>query len=312
MTLPRLLGVGGAHIDRRGQVAGDYVAGASNPGTLREEVGGVVLNALRNAVQRGVRASLFSVRGGDAAGDTVARAIATAGIEDLSAVFLDRPTPSYTALVERGGDLIAGLADMGLYELAFPKQLSRSKLRDAVAQADAVLCDANLPALAARKLATLADGKPIFAIAISPAKVVRFSGMLDAVSCLFMNLREARALSGMDQQAEPGAIAAALREQGLRAGVLTAGGRPVTGFDAHGTFSITPPPGNVADETGAGDALAGATVAGLMAGRGLREALREGMAAARLTVESEAAVVDLASRAFAEALALVPKAEEVA
>ena len=32
----------------------------------------------------------MSVRGGDAAGDAVAQAIAAAGIEDLSAVFLDR------------------------------------------------------------------------------------------------------------------------------------------------------------------------------------------------------------------------------
>ena len=46
-----------------------------------------------------------------------------AGIADLSAVFLDRATPSYTALLDREGDVIAALADMALYELAFPKQM---------------------------------------------------------------------------------------------------------------------------------------------------------------------------------------------
>lgn len=76
MSSPHLLAVGGAHIDRRGRVSGAYVPGTSNPGTLSEEVGGVVFNALRNAVQRGVRASLLSVRGGDNAGEAVGRAIA--------------------------------------------------------------------------------------------------------------------------------------------------------------------------------------------------------------------------------------------
>lgn len=100
MSSLQLLAVGGADIDRRGQVSGVYVPGTSNPGTLSEEVGGVVFNALRNAVQRGIGAALLSVRGGDGAGEAVGRAIAAAGISDLSAVFLDRTTPSYTALVD--------------------------------------------------------------------------------------------------------------------------------------------------------------------------------------------------------------------
>ena len=59
------------------------------------------------------------------------------------------------------------------------------------------------------------------------------------------------------------------------------------GFDADGAFSIQPPPARkVADVTGAGDALAGATIAAMMQRSGLREALREGLAAAMLTVES--------------------------
>ncbi|TIL61678.1 MAG: carbohydrate kinase, partial [Mesorhizobium sp.] len=47
---PNILAVGGAHIDRRGQVSGPYVPAASNPGTMREDVGGGVFNALRGVV----------------------------------------------------------------------------------------------------------------------------------------------------------------------------------------------------------------------------------------------------------------------
>jgi pseudouridine kinase len=311
MSSIHLLAVGGAHIDRRGQVHDAYVPRASNPGVLTEEVGGVVLNALRNAVMRGVSASLLSVRGGDAAGDNVARAIARAGIEDLSVIFLDRATPSYTALLDRDGELIAGLADMGLYELAFAKQLGRSKVREAVAAACAVLCDTNLPEAGLAKLVAVSAGKPVFAIAISPAKVMRLAGLLQGIACLFMNRREAASLSGLEG-ANAADTVAKLQKMGLASGVITAGDEAVAGFDCDGAFSIMPPKASkVADVTGAGDALAGATIAAMMKGLALREALREGLAAAMLTVESQAAVADFSKQEFAAALALVPRAEEM-
>lgn len=307
MSSPKLLAVGGAHIDRRGQVSGVYVPGTSNPGMLSEEVGGVVFNALRNAVQRGVGAALLSVRGGDGAGEAVGRAIAAAGISDLSAVFLDRTTPSYTALLDRDGELIAGLADMELYELAFPKQVRRAKLRDAVAAVGAVLCDANLPTAALKTLFCVAADRPIFAIAISPVKATRLADSLSALSCLFMNGNEARALSCLDTNASPNELIDALRARGLGSGVITAARGTVIGFDESGAFGIKPPAARrVVDVTGAGDALAGATIAALLHGKPLRDALREGVAAAMLTIEAKAAVANLSPAAFAEALALVP------
>jgi len=313
VTSAKILAVGGAHIDRRGQVSGAYVPAASNPGTMREDVGGGVFNALRSVVRRGVSASLMSMRGGDAAGETVARAITEAGIADLSAVFLDRTTPSYTALIDQDGELITGFADMALYDLAFPKQMRRSKVREVVAATDAVLCDANLPSSALERLVTLAAGKPVYAIAISPAKVVRLIPVLSALAALFMNRREAVVLAGVNASATEREILDGLRCSGLASGVVTAGDGPVLGFDQAGAFSILPPPPRkVADVTGAGDALAGATVAALLGGQKLRTALREGLAAATLAIESADAVPAFTAATFAEALALVPDAQEMA
>ncbi|MDW6026587.1 carbohydrate kinase family protein [Mesorhizobium sp. BAC0120] len=313
MTRLKLLAVGGAHVDRRGQVSGIFVPGASNPGRMSEDVGGGVFNALRNAVQRGVEASLISLRGADSAGENVARAIDQAKIRDLSAVFLDRATPSYTALIDRDGEVIAGLADMELYEFAFPKQLRRSKVRDEVAAADAILTDANLPAEALGRLAALAAGKPLFAIAISPAKVVRLWGALDTVACLFMNTREAASLAATPHEAEPAALAERLAGMGLGSGVITSGSSAVIGFDTTGIFQIVPPRlASMADATGAGDALAGVTVAAMIQGKPLREALREGIAAAVLTIGSPLAVARISDAALEEVLALVPEATTVA
>ncbi|MGN6766756.1 MAG: PfkB family carbohydrate kinase, partial [Rhizobiaceae bacterium] len=72
-----------------------------------------------------------------------------------------------------------------------------------------------------------------------------------------------------------------------------------------------PSPRRTADSTGAGDALAGATVAARMRGEKLREALREGLAAALLTIETDTVVADHDEAAFAEALGLVPQARDV-
>ncbi|RWM01064.1 carbohydrate kinase family protein [Mesorhizobium sp.] len=310
-TSPRILALGGAHIDRRGQVSGAYVPAASNPGVMREDVGGGVFNALRSVVKRGVSASLLSVRGGDAAAETVASAIAGAGIADLSVVFLDRTTPSYTALIDSEGELIVGFADMGLYDLAFPKQIRRAKVREAIAAADAILCDANLPTPALERLVAQAGGRPVFAIAISPAKVVRLVPLLGKLSLLFMNRREAAALAGADISGKD--LVKELRRVGLTAGVVTAGSAPVLGFDQSGIFAIDPPaPRRVADVTGAGDALTGATVAALLRGLPLRTALREGVAAAMLAIESSEAVPTFTTASFGQALALVPEAREVA
>ena len=308
---PLLLGIGGAHIDRRGQVAGIYVPGASNPGTMHEDVGGVVFNALRTARRRGVGCALISMRGGDSGGDRVAREIADAGIEDRSAVFLDRVTASYTALIDRDGDLIAGFADMSLYDL-FPRQLRRSACRDAITSADAILCDANLPAAALELVAGIAEDKPLHAIGISPAKVVRLAGLLERIDCLFVNRKEACALAGLDA-GSPADVVAFLRAKGLRGAVVTDGAGPVTIFDAASRYAIAPPsPRRIADVTGAGDALAGATVAALVRGIPLPDAAREGLAAAMLALESPFAVPTFDTDVFAAALALVPAAVPVA
>ncbi|MES0036336.1 PfkB family carbohydrate kinase [Mesorhizobium sp. M0046] len=309
MKSPTILAVGGAYIERRGRVAGAFVPAALNPGTMREHVGGAVFNALRYAVRRGVSASLLSVRGGDALGDTVLRAVAEAGIADLSVVFLDRATPSHTMLIDSDGGLIAGLADMVLYELALPKQIRRAKVREAIGSADAVLCDANLPSTALERLAALAAGKPVFALAVSPRKAARLTPVLDLLAMAFMNRHEAGVLAGADIDAGDQGIVDGLRRAGLKSGVITAGDEPVLGFDELSAFSISPPPlQKRTDAAGAGDALAGATIAALLRGLTLREALREGVAAAMLVVERAA----FTSASFAEALALVPEARDLA
>lgn len=290
-------------------MAGPYVAAASNPGTMREEVGGGAFNALRNAVRHGVGGTILSLRGGDLAGDAVSRAVADSGIIDLSVTFIDRTTPSYTALLDAEGELIAGFADMDLYESCFSRQMRRRSVRDAIANSCAVLCDANLPADVLISLAALTGEKPLYGVAISPAKVSRFIPILPQLQCLFMNIREAQVVTG-EVSTNPITLVHALKRKGLSSAVVTAGGDILAGLDSTGIFEVKIPPAtNVADVTGAGDSVAGTTTACLMRGLPLREAVRHGIAAASLTIASSNVVASYEDDAFAEALERIPVAQ---
>ncbi|WP_075288961.1 carbohydrate kinase family protein [Pararhizobium arenae] len=303
---------GGAHIDRRGRIFGTTVAGASNPGAWFEEAGGGGFNAARNLARLGLDVRMISPRGGDSVGEMVSSAALAAGVDDRPFTFLDRRTPSYTAIIENDGNLVIALADMELYNLFSPRRLRQRALRETISESGLILTDANLPAetLAALTQNAHTQGKIVAAIAISPAKVIRLLPSLAYLDFLFMNEAEARAVTGQDvTDAKEWPVL--LRESGLKGGVVTRGGRAVVAFRGHEVASIVPPRLDaLGDVTGAGDALASGFLFALLQGSSVGESLRTGVAAARLTVASPLAVSEnMNQQELKSAIALVPEAE---
>ena len=310
----RILVLGGAHLDRRGRIFGDTSMGASNPGGWVEEIGGGAFNVARTLARLGHHVTMVSPRGGDATAEAVARAAEAAGVVDRPFVFLDRATPSYTAILERDGNLVIALADMDLYRFFGPRRLRVRALREEITNADMIVCDANLPADTLTALAAQAKqaGLPVAGIAISPAKVVRYRDALPDLAWLFMNAAEAAALSGK----RVGAIEewpGILREGELQAAVVTNGGLPLAAYVEGETCTLAPPPlAEVADVTGAGDALAAGTLDALLRGLPLKNALTRGIAASRLTLRSPHAVApDLSLEILEQEAALVGTSEKV-
>ena len=284
----RVLVVGGAHLDRRGRIAGETAPGASNPGSWHEDVGGGAFNVARNLARLGHAVELIAPRGGDTAGDKVAAEALSAGIEDRPVVFLDRATPSYTAILERDGNLVIALADMDLYRFFTPRRLRARSFREAIERADLIVCDANLPDDTLAALAAKARLReiPIAGISISPAKVVRFRNVLPDLTWLFMNRAEATALAGTAPDAADH-WADLLRPLGLSGGVVTRGGDEIAAFDGPQSLVAKPPAATeIVDVTGAGDALAAGTLDALLAGHGLPEALARGIAASQIALAS--------------------------
>ncbi|NTE86530.1 carbohydrate kinase family protein [Agrobacterium rubi] len=310
--MKKILVLGGAHIDRRGMIETETVPGASNPGAWMEEAGGGGFNAARNLSRLGFKVRIIAPRGGDANGETVSSAAREAGVEDTPFTFLDRRTPSYTAILERDGNLVIAIADMDLYRLFTPRRLRVRAVRDAIMASDVIVCDANLPEDTLQAIGTAARvcEKPLAAIAISPAKVVRLKAAIRDIDMLFMNEAEARALTSKtveDVREWPKHLAAL----GLRGGVITSGARHVVAFSERETAILHPPLIEaVRDVTGAGDAMASGYLAAITNGQPPSQALRWGAAAAAITVQSSSATAaDLNPQTLDAMLGLVPPAE---
>lgn len=306
-----LLAIGGAHIDRRGTLFGTTKPGASNPGRWFEEVGGGVFNAASNLSRLGRSVRLIAPRGGDAAGAQVADAAERAGLDDQPVMFLDRATPSYTAILERDGNLVIALADMALYDAFSARRLRARSMRDSLDAAGYVLCDANLPAETLTALAKecAARGRPLAAIAISPAKVTKLRGALPLLDHLFMNAAEAEAIVG-EPADHPEEWPRLLKSCGLRGGSVTSGGGPAVAFAGNQIAVIEPQPlSTIADVTGAGDAFAAGYLDGLLSGMELTERLRRAVASATLTLACHRATDEnLSASSLAAQIALVPEA----
>lgn len=310
--MARILAIGGAHMDRKGWLDGPHRPGASNPGRWDDEPGGGAFNAARNLARLDHQVTLVSPRGGDAAANQVAEAACAAGIEDCPLTFLDRATPSYSAILEPDGNLVTAIADMALYDLVPARRLLTSRLGARLDRTDLMLLDANLPEDALTGLCSAASKRniPVAAIAISPAKVVRLKPGLPNLALLAMNRSEAQALTG-PQTNDPPDLHDALIKTGLKAALVSAGAGPVMAFADGDSVNLVPPPlDHLRDVTGAGDALASGYLDGLLSGGSISNNLTRGIALARLTAGIYGPVHHELSRSMlAQSLAAMPRIE---
>ncbi|MBW3098074.1 carbohydrate kinase family protein [Pseudohoeflea coraliihabitans] len=316
--MTRILAIGGAHIDRTGRLHARHITGASNPGAWQEAAGGGVFNAARNLARLGHAVTLVSLRGGDAAGEQVAAAAEDAGIIDCPITFLDRATASYTAILEPDGNLVTALADMAIYDLLSPRRIQSARFQAQLDAAELLLFDCNLRSETLLALSEQARARNLIcaAIAISPVKVMRLRPLLDRLDWLFMNAAEANALArpgGESGEADRPTAAddelAALCGLGLKGGTISRGPQPLSAFNGQQMINAKPPPlPDLADVTGAGDALAAGFIDAYLTGAPLSECTRRGMALARLTLGVRGPVVaDLTRQRLDEAVEATPQ-----
>lgn len=278
---------GAAHIDRRAKADAPYRPGASNPGRFDDVPGGAIFNAALALDALGCAVAIQSARGGDSDGYRIAEAIAARKFTDFSITWIDRGTPTYTAILDDRSELVAGIADMGLYDLLVPRVFRRRHVRAAIDGADALLVDANLPSGSIDALAATAGARPVAAIGVSPAKVQRLHGAIGSLSALFLSHAEAASLVDASSGTSPRLLAELLVELGARRAVITDGPREVVVVDGETVVFQQPPTVVPRDVTGAGDTLAATALVGLCQDRAWIDCIRAGLVASSIRISAD-------------------------
>lgn len=295
---PRILCLGGAAVDRKYRGRAAIRPATSNPVDSVQGFGGVARNVAENLARLGCRVALGSLVGDDGRGEALRRHLAALGIDTAGiGRSSSHSTAEYAAVLEPDGSLVLGLADMAIFDALTPDWLAG--LQPQLDAAGVVFADCNLPAAtldALRHRRQAGAGWRLAVDAVSTPKVARLPQDLAGIDLLLLNLDEARTLCG-DAGAAPETATQALRSRGCGAVVVTLGQQGCRLADGTGSRHLPAAPARqVTDVTGAGDALAAGLLAGLAAGRDLAAALRQGLQAAALTVESGDSVrADLAA-----------------
>jgi len=286
----RIAVVGGANMDIGGFPEHMLVAGDSNPGRVRMTVGGVGRNIAENLVRMGLEVELITAVGDDANGRAILEDCRQKGI-GTSAVQVEKEesTSVYLFVDDAQGEMSVAINDMAIQQKITPQSVAPRL--DMLRGMDAVVLDANLPQ---ETIIYLAENLqlPLFADAVSAAKVSKLKPVLGRLHGLKPNRIEAELLTGISiHDAQDAAKAAQyLLDRGLQRVYLTLGPRGALCAGKEGRVYLSCSERKVVNASGAGDAFTAAMVWSWCEGLSLRDSGVAGMAASLIAMESISAV----------------------
>jgi pseudouridine kinase len=277
--------VGGINVDTLARISGDTVPASSNPGTTVTAPGGVGRNVAENLARLGSPVRLIGVVGEDLGGTNL--------LEQLTVLDVDVrgvrrtgacATGTYTAVLDRDGGLVVGVADMTATDSLGPDDVPH----DAMHGAGWLVLDGNLRTDTIAHCLALAEEHDV-PVVLDPVGVTKAArlGPLPGLHTFTPNRDELIAWAGTDDldAAREHAHAQGIEVVWLREGAD--GSTLHTGGDA---TRLHLPRADVVDVTGAGDAMLAAYVHRLRAGDSVVQAGWFATAAAWLTVQSATAV----------------------
>jgi pseudouridine kinase len=299
--------VGGAAWDVKARSLDTVRLHTSNPAVVARTPGGVGRNIAEGIARLGGRVHLVSAVGTDAEGRDLVARTAEAGVYVDHVVPGPHPTGSYLAALDSDGELVIGLSDFAAIDAMEVAALSRS--HDLIARAGVVVVDANIPAPVVAWVlgVAAAGGVRVVLEPVSVAKASRVSPLLHPARPVFAvtpNVDELGALSGRpvaDDEPDIVAAAAGLHDRGVTHVWVSRGAAGSLLVSPDAVVPLAAVPAEVADVTGAGDALTAGFVHGLLCGEDPVAAASRGHLAAALAVASTHTVRPDLGVAFAAA-----------
>ncbi|MBI5671101.1 MAG: carbohydrate kinase family protein [Chloroflexi bacterium] len=292
-----VLVIGSAGIDVKGRALAEELRwGASNLGRVRNSVGGVARNIAENLARLEVDTFLLTAVGDDVEGQRVLHHCEAHGINCASVRMVEGArTGTYLALLKPSGELLVALGDFEVMRFVDSDYLRQHEAL--LADADMVVIDATLSEEALATLFELAERHHVRVCAdpTTPMLASRLCPYIPQLHVVTPNASETAALCGLvgEVHDHESAINAArqLVAMGAYIAVVTMGDKGLAYADGSGGGFIRAVHTNVVDSTGAGDALTGAVIFGLLNEVPLDEAMRLGVTAASLTLQTTETVL---------------------
>jgi pseudouridine kinase len=283
--------IGAANLDRKLRSLSGIALHTSNPASQTESFGGVARNIAENLARLGTAVALLTATGKDSSGAALLAHAQSLGIDTGGTLQLpDAASGTYTAVLDRDGEMVVALADMALYDRLDPAFVDSRQAH--IADSALVVADLNLPletvdALIAQARRCDAPLVPLVLVAVSEPKMARLPRDLSGVRLLIMNRGELAARVGRALTGDASLDAAVLevRAQGARDLVVTRGAEGVLFTRGDAVVRLDAPVTPVVDVTGAGDAFAAAVCWSLIQDSDdLELACRRGLALSALTI----------------------------
>lgn len=290
---PRVVVVGAACVDTKGQTHATVVPGTSNPGAIRIGVGGVGRNIAEALGRLGLQVSLITAVGDDDWGRDIVRRTRRGGVDvhDVQICPGER-SAAYLAVMDDHGERVVSVDDTGILQHISPGYIfERQQL---FAQADMIVLDGNVAGETLEAIFALAE-RFSFPMALDPTSAVlaqRLQKHLGRFHLVTPDAAEAEVLAGMRIQSDRDAVLAsqAIVAAGAEVAVVTMAEQGCAYATSETSGRIPAIRSEVVDRIGAGDTLTAGAVYGILSGFAVDEAVRLGMAAAALTLRCQESV----------------------
>jgi pseudouridine kinase len=291
-----ILVIGAILLDTKGKPRSGLAPGTSNPARIRSTRGGTARNVAENLALLGAEVTLLSAVGDDVTGRRLLAQTAESGVNlDYVCTIRGENTGAYIAILDPDGSLAVALDDVEVMRHITPEYLYEHEAL--FAQAGMVMMDGSLVPEAMETVIQLAQqyGIPLCADPSSARLAYKLRPFFPYIYLVAPNEVEAAELCQVD---DPGddpdsslELARQLVKMGVEIAVVT-----LPDFGIHYATSdeigtIPAKYSEMVDSTGTGDAVTAAIIFGLINELPTIEALRLGVAAAGLTLQTAETVV---------------------
>ena len=290
---PYICIIGCAVIDIAGFPNGPLVQRDANQGRLQISMGGVGRNIAENLARLGCITELITILADDVFSDRIKEHSGQLGIGLLQSLQLkDKNSAVHMAVMDENNDLAVAVSAMTLFD-NMTVEFMESKM-DFISASEILVVDTSMPTEVIEHILRSSHYTKIFVEVDAAVKADRILNVLDCIYFLKLNRIEAEILTkkSVKTKAEIQEAARFFLDKGVQNICISMGEEGLYLANNQSNILANPPPAQVVNVNGAGDALASGFIYGCYKGHTVEQSIPYAQACAALTLEHQDTVSD--------------------